>query len=114
MRFQWNGSTWTTGADDSPTEPIGFGYDTEGQIQRNFNGTARNHHRFDKARISLRWDQIGTNLPETRIKDMLVTAGTVEIAWSRGTYSTYPVPGSLTAPETGYSIYDISAQFVEV
>ena len=114
MRFQWNGSTWTTGADDSPAYPIDIRDVTEAQIQRTYAGAARYWYTWNKRTFGLTWASVGTVAPETHIRNMLTSAGTVEIVYALGTFTTYPVPGSLSCSETGYYVYDISAQFVEV
>ncbi len=114
MRFQWNGSTWTTTADDAPAYPLDIADDTTAQIQRTFAGAARYSYTANRRTFSLSWAQVGTIAPQTYIRNMLTSAGTVEIASHLGTFVTYPVPGSLRCSETGYYVYDISAQFAEV
>jgi hypothetical protein len=114
VRFAWNGSTWTTGVDDTPAYPLDIVDETAGGIQRNYGGTARLHYRHDKRTFSLVWPQVGTNAPQVYVRDMITSASTVELAYHGGTYTCYPVPGSLRCSETGYYVYDISAQFAEV
>lgn len=113
MRFQWNGSTWTTTADDAPAYPLDIADDTTAQIQRTFAGAARYSYTSNKRVFSLTWSSVGTVAPQTYIRNMLTVGGTVELAYHGGTVNTYPVPGSLTCSETGYYVYDISAQFTE-
>ena len=113
MRFAWNGSTWTTGVDDTPAYPLDIIDDTTAAIQRTYSGAARYYYTADKRTFSLTWAQVGTNAPETYLRNMLTAAGTVQIAYHGGTFTTYPVPGSLRCSETGYYVYDISAQFTE-
>jgi len=113
MRFQWNGSTWTTTADDAPAYPLDIADDTTAQIQRTFSGTARYSYTANKRSFSLTWSAVGTVAPQTYVRNMLTSAGTVEIASHLGTFTCYPVPGSLHCSETGYYVYDISAQFTE-
>lgn len=114
VRFQWNGSTWTTDANTAPSYPIDLRTDTEAQIQRNFSGTARESYRWAKATIGLRWDDAGTIAPQVYIKNMITSNGTVNIAYEDGTYNCRPVPGSLSCATTGYYIYQIAATFTEI
>lgn len=114
MRFQWNGSTWTTGVDDSPSFALDTADNTEAQIQRTFYGTARNVYRWNKKELSLRWENIGTLSPQTHVRNMLTAAGTVNIAYADGTSNFYAMPGSLQTSETAYSLYTITAQFTEI
>lgn len=75
--------------------------------------STRLHYRHDKRTFSLVWPQVGTNAPQVYVRDMITSASTVELAYHGGTYTCYPVPGSLRCSETGYYVYDISAQFTE-
>lgn len=114
MVFKWNGSTWTTASADSPSYPLDTADDTTAQIQRTYAGAARLVYRANKRELSLTWDNIGTLAPQVYIRDMLTTGGTVNIAYADGTINAYPVPGSLKASETSYSLYSISATFAEI
>ena len=114
MRFQWNGSTWTTAADDSPAYPLEISDDTSAQIQRTFAGAARYSYTANKRTFNLSWASVGSVAPQSYIRNMLTSAGTVELAYALGTFTTYPVPGSLRCSETGFYVYDISASFAEV
>lgn len=113
MRFQWAGSTWTTDAGDSPSYPVGITDETIAQVQRTYAGAARYYYRAGKKRFALTWENVGTNSPAVYIRAMLAQTGTVELAWAEGTFNAHPVPGSLAQQETGYSVYAISAEFVE-
>lgn len=114
MQFLWNGSTWTTSADDAPSNPIAITEETGGSLQRTYNGTARRVHRYSKRTFGFNWSGVGTNAPATYCLNMLTAGGTVTIAYHQGTYVTQPVPGSFRYDETGYYVYDISMSFAEV
>ena len=114
MRFQWSGSTWTTTADDAPSVPVSVTTVGEGAtLQRTYAGAVRYVYRHEKRLFGMAWTDVGTNAPEVYIRAMIAAGGTVEIAYHQGTYNTYPVPGSLTCDETGYYVYNITAQFAE-
>lgn len=111
MQFLWNGSTWTTGADDTPSLPIDMPQLSAGQIQRTFYGAARLYVPWTRRRFDLSWSDVGTALVATNLRDMGSLSGTVTIAWSEGTFATYMVPGSLRVTETGYLTWNVSASF---
>jgi hypothetical protein len=113
VRFQWNGSTWTTGVDDGPRLPIQTDdVDGGGELQRLYSGAARLYNRWQKKGWTLRWEYVGTS-PYVYLSNMRSLSGTVELAFTDGTYQTYLTPGGLQREEVGYLTWNVTAQFVE-
>ena len=116
MQFLWNGSTWTTSADDAPSNPIGVTTERGGgDIQRTYYGTARAlAPRWSRRTFAFTWSSVGTTAPAVRCNDMITSGGTVTIACHLGTFITRPLADSFSWSETGYSIYDVTMSFAEV
>lgn len=114
MRFQWNGSTWTTGAEDSPSFPLDTADNTEVNIQRTYAGAARLVYRWRKRVLDLAWDNVGSLTAQTHVRNMISSGGTVNIAYADGTFDAFPDANSLRTTESAYSLYTITARFVEI